>query len=59
MRQTAYFAQGRRIYRAFDGARAPILARTCLTARAARRRAHQWNAIIERVRRARDLTGRP
>ena len=55
----AYFTKGRRIYRAFDGARAPILARTCWTARAARRRAHQWNAIIERVRRARDLTGRP
>lgn len=47
----AYFTKGRRIYRAFDGVHAPVLARTCWTARAARRRAHQWNAVIERVRR--------
>lgn len=54
MATAAYFTKGRRIYRAFDGPKAPILARTCWTARAARRRAHKWNAIIERVRRARN-----
>lgn len=54
MRQTAYFAQGRRIYRSFDGTHAPIIARTCWTARAARRRARQWNEILTRVRRARN-----
>lgn len=54
MATAAYFTKGRRIYRAFEGTRAPILARTCWTKRAARRRAHQWNAVIERVRRARN-----